>query len=102
MKTITYIECVDVHKIYQASNSQLLEIAFPRDVSVETLLNWFQRVSRTLNTTASKIKNIYYGKSKLTSIEQIHIQDLARRQASTQRILNQLELDLGKPHAWKE
>lgn len=89
--------CLDVNKIYTASDRELLEFAKPRNIHFINTHDWFEHVASTLSThqyqtSPSKIKNIYYGNSKFTAIERIHLEDLARRQAQSQIDPRQLSL----------
>lgn len=88
---------VDVHKIYTATNQELLELVTPRNVHFINTHDWFKIIADQLSTihyktTPHKIKNIYYGKSGLTPIERIHLEDLARQQAKSQPDTRQLSL----------
>lgn len=97
MNNDTSTECLDVNKIYTATDQELLQLAKPRNVHFLSAHEWFKVLAKSLSThryktTPTKIKNIYYGTSKLTAIERIHLEDLARRQALSQTDPRQLSL----------
>jgi len=97
MGNLSRADSLDVNKIYTATDAQLLELAKPQNVHFITVHEWFKLLAKQLSThyyktTPSKIKNIYYGNSKLTAIERIHLEDLARRQANSKHDPRQLSL----------
>lgn len=85
--------------IYRLSDKDLLCHAFPRNHHGETAERWFSRVAKSLSTYTkqtkpNKIRRIYHEEDKngWSSIERIHIEDIARRNFHNQADKRQLSL----------
>ena len=93
-EVITLRPILDVKYLYTLDIKSLFEVILPFNQNIDDRIMWFQNLARLLSDdnhtiTTSKIHNIFYGTSKPTSLERIHLEGIARKQIHKQPDPNQ-------------
>jgi hypothetical protein len=81
---ITLKPILDVKYLYTVDIKDLLEIILPFNQKIDDRVLWFQKLANLISTehhktTTSKIHNIFYGTSKVTSMERDYLERIARK-----------------------